>query len=247
MTRRTEDIPERLRVVGATDLERRLLGAAAAEEPSPELSSRMAAAIGISTAAIGTMAGTAAVETAAATAKATTSASAFLPWISAGVVVFGVAGVLVGARVWMPSAPATPPAAPTAVAPATKPAVPVVTEQAAPAATVEAGPAEAAPPAAHRRPAGSKAADLGEQIALIDGARTALRAGEGDRALESLRRYHDKYPAGSFHPEAAALRIEALAKLGRTSEARALADRFIAEHRGSPLADRVARLTRLRQ
>jgi TolA-binding protein len=250
MTRTTEDIPERLRVVGATDLERRLLGAAAAEEPSLDLSSRMAAAIGISSAAIGAAASTTAATDCVASAGAAAAkagASVLLPWISAGVVVLAVAGVVVGTRMWMPSAPATPPAAPAAVAPAAKPAAPVVPEQAAPAATVETGPAEAAAPAAHRRPAGSKTADLREQIALIDGARTALRAGEGDRALESLRRYHDKYPAGSFRPEAAALRIEALAKLGRTSEARALAERFIAEHRGSPLAARVARLLRLRQ
>jgi hypothetical protein len=38
-----------------------------------------------------------------------------------------------------------------------------------------------------------------------------------------------------------ALRIQALAKLGRMAEARALAERFVAEHRGSPLASRVAR------
>jgi TolA-binding protein len=238
--------------VGATDLERRLLGAAAGEEPSPELSSRMAAAIGISAAAIGAAAGTTAttapaVGAAAASAKATAGASALWPWISAGVVVFAVAGVVVGIRMWMPSAPATPKAAPAVMAPLPQATPAVVPEKVAPAATDEAPPTESAPPAAHRRPAGGKAADLREQIALIDGARRAVKAGEGDRALESLRRYHDKYPAGSFRPEAAALRIEALAKLGRTSEARALAERFVAEHGRSPLADRVARLTGLRR
>jgi len=208
----------------------------------------MAAAIGISTVAIGTAASTTAgtapaASVGAASAKATVGASALLPWISAGIVLLGIAGVVVGTRVWMPSAPAARPAAP--ASPATPPAAPVVPEEVAPAAAVETPPAETAPSAAPHRPAGSRAVDLREQIALIDGARQAVKAGEGDRALEILRRYHDKYPAGSFRPEAAALRIEALAQLGRRAEARALAERFIAEHGGSPLADRVARITGL--
>jgi hypothetical protein len=39
------------------------------------------------------------------------------------------------------------------------------------------------------------------------------------------------------------LRIEALDHLGRTAQARTLAERFIAAHPDSPLADRVARVT----
>ena len=42
-----------------------------------------------------------------------------------------------------------------------------------------------------------------------------------------------------------ALRIEALDHLGRVTQARALAQRFIAVHGDSPLADRVARITGL--
>jgi outer membrane protein assembly factor BamD (BamD/ComL family) len=83
--------------------------------------------------------------------------------------------------------------------------------------------------------------DIKGQIALIDAARTALSTGAANRALEVLGQYQARYPAGSFRPEATALRIEALAKLGRNAEARALGERFIAEHHGSPLADRVAR------
>ncbi|HTU63581.1 MAG TPA: hypothetical protein VMF89_34195, partial [Polyangiales bacterium] len=64
------------------------------------------------------------------------------------------------------------------------------------------------------------------------------------RALEQLRQYQSKYAVGSFGPEAKALRIEALTKLGRTAEARSLAERFVAEHRGTPLADRVSRITK---
>jgi outer membrane protein assembly factor BamD (BamD/ComL family) len=86
--------------------------------------------------------------------------------------------------------------------------------------------------------------DIQDQIALVDAARGALASGSSNRALELLRQYQRKYPSGSFRPEVAALKIEALQKLGRTTEARALAERFIAENRGSPLAERVARMTR---
>jgi hypothetical protein len=87
------------------------------------------------------------------------------------------------------------------------------------------------------------AADIQEQIALIDAARGALAVGASDRALGLVRRYQSKYLAGSFGPEAAALKIEALNKLGRSAEARTLAAGFAAEYGGGPLADRVARLS----
>ena len=74
-----------------------------------------------------------------------------------------------------------------------------------------------------------------------------MSAGADRRALETLRRYLDKYPSGSFRPEAIALKIEAMMKLGRETEARALAERFVAEHRGSLLARRVADVVGLSQ
>jgi outer membrane protein assembly factor BamD (BamD/ComL family) len=86
---------------------------------------------------------------------------------------------------------------------------------------------------------------LSEQIALIDSARAAVASGAGERALGLLRQYRDKYPAGSFRPEAFALQVEALVKAGRNAEARALAERFVAEHAGTPLAKRVARIAGL--
>ena len=75
----------------------------------------------------------------------------------------------------------------------------------------------------------------------------AMAAGADRRALETLRHYRDRYPAGSFRPEASALEIEALMKLGRADEARALAERFVAQHRGSLLARRVADVAGLQQ
>jgi outer membrane protein assembly factor BamD (BamD/ComL family) len=103
--------------------------------------------------------------------------------------------------------------------------------------------AEATAPVPRSRPVAS--AGLSDQIALIDAARAAVSSGAGERALTLLRQYRDKYPAGSFRPEARVLQIEALMKLGRGAEARPLAERFVAEHRGSPLADRAARVAGL--
>jgi outer membrane protein assembly factor BamD (BamD/ComL family) len=87
--------------------------------------------------------------------------------------------------------------------------------------------------------------DLAEQIALIDAARVALAGGSAERALTGVRQYQARYPKGTFRPEAAAIKIEALVKLGRAGEARTLAERFLVAHGPSPLADRVARLAGL--
>ena len=95
----------------------------------------------------------------------------------------------------------------------------------------------------HHALAAATPSDLRAEIALVDAARSAVSAGADDRALALLHRYDTSYRAGTFRPEAAALRIEALDHLGRTAQARTLAQRFIAAHPDSPLADRVARVT----
>jgi hypothetical protein len=241
MSRRPGD-PERLGDAGASALERRLLDAASEELPSPELRDRMARAIGLSTAAL--TAGVAASKsTAAPPAPPAPSAwvsSAVLRWLSAGAATAAVAGAVVAIRAshGSPSstrassrvtvgAPAAPPPAPTSEAPVSTAAPP---------------PAIVAPPSVPARErAESPVDDVASQIALVDTARAALSRGAADRALEILGHYLSRYPSGSFRPEAMALKIEALAKLGRNAEARALAERFTADHRGSPLADRIAR------
>jgi hypothetical protein len=87
-----------------------------------------------------------------------------------------------------------------------------------------------------------RAADLGDEIAVIDAARSAVRTGQGHRALDLVSQYVTRHPRGTFRPEAQALKIEALVQVGRTSEARALAERFLATRRGTPLGERVARV-----
>jgi hypothetical protein len=228
--------PKRLTVVGATDLERTLLQAARNERPSPELTARMAAGLGIS---VGAAVTTAAVP--AAAAKATT-ASALTGWLSAGVLAVAVTA---GVGIKM-SRDAERSAAHVAATAAVAPMIP------APVAEVPHAPVAVVPEARvqkiRRRPAPAPAvvpapaSDLRDQIALIDAARAAVKAGASDRALALLRRYETSYRDGAFQPEALALRIEALDQDGRHAEARALARDFLARYPRSPVADRVARV-----
>lgn len=227
--------PKRLTVVGATDLERSLLQAARRERPSPELTARMAAGLGISVAA----ALTAAAAPAAAAAPLAAAKTTLTAWLVAGAFAAAVAtGVVVARR---------SPAPPTAPVEKAGLAVPAAHDDEAPSAA----PASAA---AHERriekmrkrpaPAQVQVNDLRDQIALIDAARTAVKAGATERALVLLRRYETSYPGGAFRPESLALRIEALAEGGRAAEARPLAREFLARYPQSPLSDRVARAAR---
>jgi hypothetical protein len=235
------DLPERLLDADATDFERRLLQAAGQEGPAPEVSARMAQALGVAAAGIGAVAVADKLAEDAAAVKATTTAGATVvwPWISAGVIALVAVGSVMGVRAWKasPSHPSQPSLSRPAVA------VPV------PAASAPRAPVESVPSPSAVSAHGStdSPSDLRAQIALVDAARLALSSGAGRRALEILRRYQDQYPAGSFRPEAAALKVEVLVKLGRGAEARTLAERFVAEHPGSLLADRVAILAGLRK
>jgi hypothetical protein len=236
VNRPESDLPERLLEADATAFERRLLDAALRKKPSPDASARMARALGVTltAAAAGTATTAATVAANAAVSKATAAAgtSALWPWVSVGVVGLVVAGAVVGTRVGRdaPKPPAAPPAL-TAPAPLPAPSQPETDVVAEPA------PRAIAPT---QRTRAATTSDLRDQVAFIDSARAAMLAGSSRRALEILNRYQDRYPTGSFRPEATALKVEVLMKLGRDAEARALAERFVAEHRGSLLARRVA-------
>jgi len=225
-----------LTVVGATDLERDLLQAARRERPSPELTKRMAAGLGIS----------AAVATTVAAAPVAAAKTTLGIWLSAGLVAAAFTAGVVGVR--LARSPRDG-ARKRTDAPALAPAPAGADERAAPAADrTVAAPALA--PAGERRaerlrrraPAALPASDLRDQIALVDAARGAVRAGANDRALALLRRYDASYPDGAFRPEALALRVEALDGAGHALEARALAREFLARYPQSPVADRVARV-----
>jgi hypothetical protein len=239
--------PERLadigaplrRASGASELERRLLGAAAGERPNADMQRRMRAALGLSAGGVVTAAAATATATTAATAKAgagTGIATGASGWLSTGIVAAVVAGGVVATVVSVraPNHDAKP-----AIA---RPAAPA---EESPAPVVRA-PRKVSAPAASRRhvtPAPA-ASDLRGEIALVDAARTAIRASVPERALSLLDHYRKSYPHGAFAPEASVLRIEALDAAGRTTEARTLARAFLTKHPDSPLADRVAPIAR---
>jgi hypothetical protein len=245
--------PTQLRVVGATDLERRLLDAGSRELPSVELTRKMQQALGLSVAASAITA--AAVKSsggAATTTAGVASGAPALAWpaISVGVLALAVTGAVVGLRSTASHHAANRPAA---AVTRTTPAVvlgptPVVPEPiAATSPLTSAGAVErplSSPGQAHHHALGAATpSDLRAEIALVDAARSAVATGANDRALALLHRYDTTYRAGTFRPEATALRIEALDHLGRMTQARTLAERFIAAHPDSPLAERVARVT----
>jgi hypothetical protein len=235
--------PERLLEGGGSDLERCLIGAIAGERPSPELRDRMAQALGVPLAAAGLAATVAASQT-AATAKtaagigAGAGGTAPLAWISVGVVSLVLAGAIVGVGVWK-DAPAK--SLPAPVTPAPLPVLPPAQPELGLSPVVEMPLNASAPLAQPRSRSAATARDLRKQIALIDAARAAISASAGERALDLLRQYQEKYQGGTFAPEAAALKIQALAKLGRAAEARAGAERFRAQYGESPQTDRVLR------
>ena len=243
-------LPTQLRVVGATDLERRLLDAASRELPSVELTRKMQQALGLSIAASAMTAAVlkssgAAKGTAAATAA--TGAPAFAwPVISVGVLALAVTGAVVGLRSTASHHAASSPAvrAPAVVlGPAPVAPAPIAAPAEAPATRVVERPSSVPARPHHHALAATTPSELRAEIALVDAARSAVGAGADDRALVLLNRYDSSYRTGTFRPEAAALRIEALDHLGRTAQARTLAQRFLAAHPDSPLADRVARVT----
>ena len=237
MSRPPADPSDRLLSSNATDFERRLLEAAQRKRPSPAASARMARALGVSVAAVGTAATSTTLAAGVAATHTTAAAGSLIwSWVSIGVIGLVVGGAVVGTRAGhtddhrqVVSAPVTVPA----------PAAPEPRPPAEASAVVAERPVRAVAQNPRSRTA-TAAGDLGDQVAFIDSARAAVFAGEGRRALDILRRYQDKYPTGSFRPEATAIKVEALVKLGRAAEARALAERFVAEHRGPLLARRVA-------
>jgi hypothetical protein len=171
---------------------------------------------------------------------AVAGASVVWPWVSAGVIGLVVAGAVVGTRMRHAPQPEARPAPAAVVTPPPSAELAPSVPQESSGVAVE--PHASTPAPGRRTHAAAAAGALADQIAFIDGARQALGTGGYRQALELLRRYQDRYPVGSFRPEATALKVEALVKLGRQAEARALAERFVAEHRGSLLAARVAEL-----
>ena len=249
---------------GTTDFERRLLTAAAQEEPSSVLRDRMARALGVPPLVLPTQVAAGTRASAGGAGKAFASMKV---WAWGGIACLAAGGMAAAVLTRTPARPAGAsfaagsPIASVSVVPATAVSgaavvAPSSANAGSSSSTVFSGASDvrarlvtpggtATPvdPMAGRPEKAAAPRTLGDQIALVDAVRAAVAAHSGDRALTLAREYDTRFPQGSFGPEAAALRIEALVELGRIAEARALAAPFVSEHQGSPLADRVARLT----
>jgi hypothetical protein len=130
----------------------------------------------------------------------------------------------------LPSAPHTNP---TPELPARPPSRAPASTTATPRTNLSAAPARAGQ-ALLPRPAPT----LGEELALLQGARETLAAGDPNHALELLDHYARSSPKPRLLDEATVERLEALSRAGRGAEASKLAREFVAKHPGSPLVDR---------
>jgi hypothetical protein len=106
-------------------------------------------------------------------------------------------------------------------------------------AAAAADPPPCAAVSSHKAPSPSSASSLTAQTDLLDKAHAALDARHPAAALGLLADYDKTYPGGILSQEASALRIEALYDAGRSPEAAALADRFLAAYPSSSHAEHV--------
>ncbi len=233
--------PRRLADETSVSLEKDLLRAGIEDAPPSGAHARAAAALGI----------------AAPVVAGTTTPASVAPGAQAGGVGGGVAvakvvgiaavaltlGVFVAIRLVtprleparaMPSATATATAVTVDSAPSIAPGVvPAPSEVAtvAPADSTLALPRKVTSP----RPAAS----LGDEIAVLDRARAALRDGDPSTALRLVDEHDARFHGDTFALEASVLRIDALDALGRAAAALALADRFLAAHPNTPMSQHV--------
>lgn len=91
-------------------------------------------------------------------------------------------------------------------------------------------------PAPRKRPrTGDKQADYLREARLISDARAAMKT-DASRALKLLAEARSEFPRGLLREEREALTILSLAKLGRSTQAKASAKRFLEKHAQSPYA-----------
>lgn len=108
-----------------------------------------------------------------------------------------------------------------------------------PAATVtrEPAPSRGAPSVVGSSAPGRRS--LFDEQREIEGARAAIARGDFTRGLKLLDAYERSFPRGQFHPEALALRVEALSSRGDAARAKVLADDFARRYPQHPLLTRV--------
>jgi hypothetical protein len=187
-------------------------------------------------------------------------------WLKRGAGVVGVGLLIVGARMISahgeqasmpvlavpvvaalagPSAPAELAKVPAVAAPSASEETPSISVDRLPSSLPSVAPRHAtstmpAPVAAASVQEAPRTSSIGEEIRLVDAARRHVAAHEGRKALRDLDEYQQRFGAGSFEEEAAALRIEALDRAGNHAVAVALGRRFMRNHPNSAYAARVA-------
>jgi RNA polymerase sigma-70 factor (ECF subfamily) len=215
-----------------------------------ELRQRWAAAVAVLGAALS-------FTSARARAAVLAAARSVLVHAGASQVALSLAGL--GVVTWMaaparqdaPSSPAPHAAVVSARAatPARTPALPAEPPPADSAAIVsvdEPAPSRKLPGGKTTTPSGLRAPSANEalraELQQLDRARAALAGGRASEALATLDAYARSTPRGALRLEAEVLRIDALARSGRSEQARARAAAFLARHPQSVLAARVRQL-----
>jgi hypothetical protein len=199
----------------ASDFERQLLGAAAAERPSPELQLRMQQAIGLRPVTLqgpGAIAGGPEISGAHVAVKAAASRWAAGTWLKVVLGIGAGAGLAAGGLALRSS---EPPPLQRSSSPAPEPpaqATPLV------AATAPEPPAQAAPleAATANAPSTTVPRELREEIDLLDRVRTALDQADAPAASALLQSYAQRFPEGRLAREASVLRART-AQVARTA------------------------------
>ena len=231
-----------------TPLEKLLLDASRAEQPSDDHKTRLRTALGIglplsSPLSVPPPAAAPGQAAAAGTAPAAAvSKSAAYAKVAVGIGVAALIGAFAFTRQHDAAPASAPPAKSPAVADVVAPPATVVQVQEAAPAVSPLPPVETPAPAAHAArgdASASATADLSEQIRLIEAARAGVAAHDPRAASSALDSYAAKFPRGSFGQEALVLRIRAIDQAGDSARATALAKSFVARFPNSP---HVARL-----
>jgi hypothetical protein len=226
--------PTRLmKEAGGDELETSLLQLARNEGPSPEGRRKILAAIAAGGAASLTS------QTADAAVKVG-SKSAALKWGLLGAVALAIPAALLLRGESEPGQ--LSPSAVEAPAPVITP-VPAPADQGPAPLAVDDLPALKDAPPTSGAPAPKAQGSLADEVAQLQKAKLALKAGNPGQALSELGTYAQRFPRPMLGAEAMVVRIEALSASGDSARAKSLAEGFLAKNPNSPYAARLRSLT----
>ena len=211
-----------------SELERKLLDAAKGDRIPPELGLRIASTLSISSGATA----------ASAVAQSGLLFSKSGLWGVLSVALLAGAGALYTASS-SPQVAATASATPTVATVAVAPDMQAPVLPPAAAVPIEAA-LVTAPAAATKRDASGA---LHAEISVLDRARQALETDAPEQAYRLLDQHRRRFAQGTLIPEAEALRIEALVRLGDSERAQRMTQRFLIDYPAHPLCERVSALT----